>query len=371
MKNIFILLIITLSYLPSFSQKINGQWRGYFDSKGDIVLSGSDNTEYVLELEINDTDVSGFSYSYFQNRRYYVICKLEGIYYKASKSIKVIETERIKGNTPPDFFDCFQIHFLNYKKEGNEEQLVGKWKTSPGQRSNCGDGNTTLIRRTLNKDLSTFKAPPKEFTKPAVKSTVKNTDQVKNITKKVAPPVNTTNATYNTIPKKPESINKKPSTSTKPSRLATINKIESTIKESPTATKQLPNKIEGLSTYPGINFEKRNTDVLKSIEIEKETFTVTLYDNGEVDGDSVSVFYNGKLILSHQRLSEKPITFVLDATTGYDVNELTMYAENLGEIAPNTALMVVKDGDNRYEVRIASDLKNSGSIHFIHKPKTQ
>jgi len=371
MKNIFIILFFALSSLSSFSQKINGQWRGYFDSKGDIVLSGSNNTEYVLELEINGTDVSGFSYSYFQNRRYYVICKLEGNYYKASKSIKVIETERIKGNTPADFLDCFQIHYLSYQKEENEEQLVGKWLTAPGQRSNCGDGSTTLTRRTLNKDLSTFKAPTRNITKPAVTSTVKKTDQVKNTDKKVAPPVNKTTATNITTPKKTELNTKKPSTTTKPAKLPTITKTESVIEETPKATKQLPNKIEGINIYPGINFEKRNTDVLKSIEIEKETFSVTLYDNGEVDGDSVSVFYNGKLILSHQRLSEKPITFVLDATTGNDVNELTMYAENLGEIAPNTALMVVKDGENRYEVRIASDLKNSGTIHFIHKPKTQ
>ena len=365
MKYIFTLLIIALTSLTSFSQKINGQWRGYFDSKGDIVLSGSNNTEYVLELEIDGTEVSGFSYSYFQNRRFYVICKLEGTYYKDSKSIKVIETERIKGNTPPDFQDCFQIHFLSYKKEGNQEQLVGKWQTSPGQRSNCGDGNTTLIRRTLNKDLSTFKAPAKEAAKPALKPAVQNTD------KKVLPPVNNTTATVIPTPKKSEQSNKKTSPSTKPPQPSNITKIESVINESPTATQHVPNKIEGISINPGISFEKRNTAVLKSIEIENETFSVTLYDNGEVDGDSVSVFYNGKLILSHQRLSEKPLTVVLDATTGKHVNELTMYAENLGEIAPNTALMVVKDGENRYEVRIASDLKNSGSIHFIHKPKTK
>jgi hypothetical protein len=48
---------------------------------------------------------------------------------------------------------------------------------------------------------------------------------------------------------------------------------------------------------------------------------------------------------------------------------LVMYAENLGEIAPNTALMVVTDGPHRYEVRIASDLQKSGVIRFIHKPK--
>jgi len=49
------------------------------------------------------------------------------------------------------------------------------------------------------------------------------------------------------------------------------------------------------------------------------------------------------------------------------MNELVMYAENLGTIPPNTALMVVTDGTKRYEVRITSDLKKSGAIHFIHK----
>ena len=47
-----------------------------------------------------------------------------------------------------------------------------------------------------------------------------------------------------------------------------------------------------------------------------------------------------------------------------------MYAENLGEIPPNTALMVVTDGENRYEVRISSDLEKSGVIRFVYKPKT-
>ena len=52
-----------------------------------------------------------------------------------------------------------------------------------------------------------------------------------------------------------------------------------------------------------------------------------------------------------------------------DVNELIMYADNLGEIPPNTALMIVTDGDNRYEVRITSDLQKSGTIRFVRKPK--
>ncbi len=118
-----------------------------------------------------------------------------------------------------------------------------------------------------------------------------------------------------------------------------------------------------------LNFEKRNSELVKTIEITSDQFSVELYDNGTVDGDSISVFYNGQLLLSHQRLSEKPISLGLDASTDKTINELTMYAENLGSYPPNTALMVVKDGDKRYEVRISSDLKKSGTIRFIHVKK--
>ena len=93
-----------------------------------------------------------------------------------------------------------------------------------------------------------------------------------------------------------------------------------------------------------------------------------MYDNGDIDGDSVSLFYNGKLLLTHKRLTDKPLSLTLDANTGDQANELTMYADNLGLIPPNTALMIITDGEKRYEVRISSDLKKSGTIRFVHKP---
>ena len=128
-----------------------------------------------------------------------------------------------------------------------------------------------------------------------------------------------------------------------------------------------PEIIEKKSPAP--KYEKRNSDLIKTIEIDNASFTVKLYDNGEIDGDSISLFFNGKLLLSHKRLSNKPIELKLDVDSDMVINELIMYAENLGTIPPNTALMVVNDGDNRYEVRISSDLQKSGVIRFIHKPK--
>jgi hypothetical protein len=369
------LLFCLFITIAGFSQKIEGQWRGFFDGNGDIVLTGGNNTEYVLELEIKGNKISGISYSYFQNRRYYVMCSLSGTYLKTGNNLKVTETARIKGNTPPDFSDCLQTHYLTYKKEGNVEKLTGQWEPAPGQRGGCGTGSTTLTRRTLSKDLSSFKAsgnnPVVVQKKPVSKmpsfpdlNKKKNQDTIARASKKPAlvklpvtkaPPV----ASKKTNPVKP-SITKPaaPVAGEQPAKKAVIEPIQA----------EIPLESPG---KPALNFEKRKSEILKTIEIENETFKVQLYDNGEVDGDSVSLFYNGKLILLHKRLSEKPITLTLDATTDKASNELTMYADNLGEIPPNTALMVVTDGDKRYEVRISSDLKNSGTINFIHKPRTQ
>ena len=371
MKKIILSAVFYFIAVTVFSQKINGQWHGYFNSRGDIGLYSADNTEYVLELEINGTKVEGYSYSYFEGRRYYVICKLEGTYYESSKSIKVIETERIKGNTRPDFQDCLQIHYLTYEKaDKNEEELKGRWETKPGQATSCGSGSTTLVRRTLSKSLSQFNKQSTEQPVAKKPATKKNNTIAKTTAKPPAPKTNKPAiAKTNPVAKPPVA---KAAEKPAPKLIPPVAKVypETITKDPDNTEKPALKKPEISSLKTDINFEKRNTDILKTIQIESETFKVDLYDNGEVDGDSISVFYNSKLILAHKRLTEKPITLTLAIPAGDAINELTMYAENLGEIAPNTALMVVTDGDKRYEVRIASDLKNSGTIRFIHKPKT-
>ena len=161
--------------------------------------------------------------------------------------------------------------------------------------------------------------------------------------------------------------NKKPVTSLIPPPTQTnIAKNEKDLKNSiPIIIPRL--KPEDQLMYPKINFQKRSNSLLKTIELIKDTFNVQLYDSGEIDGDSVSVFYNGSLLLSHQRLSDKPITLSLILNKSMDINEFTVYAENLGTIPPNTALMVVTDGDKRYEVTITSDTEKNGSINFVLK----
>ena len=367
MTKLWIAIVFFLLPTITFAQKINGQWRGYFNSNGDIVLSSGDNTEYVLELEVNGSEVTGYSYSYFQNRRYYVICSLKGTYYPSTKSMKVTEIARIKGLTPPDWNDCLQTHILSYQKEGSTEELSGRWVTAPGQTGDCGRGLTTLTRRTISKDLSSYNkstnGTPFSAQKPPVAKApdtkVKNTPSTQNKNKKVIPPPVVKNTPKQT-PAKPK---QSPEKETPPlSKSAPVERDIPDIIVPEKKPKQTP------TIAPYKSFEKRNSELIRTIEINNPTFKVDLYDNGDIDGDSISLFYNGKLLLSHKKLSDKPLTLTLDASNDNDEpNELIMYAENLGSIPPNTALMIVTDGDKRYEIRIASDLKKSGSIRFVHK----
>jgi len=122
----------------------------------------------------------------------------------------------------------------------------------------------------------------------------------------------------------------------------------------------MPEKVENASTA-GIG--NRKVIVQKSIDLSKADFKVDLYDNGDIDGDIITVYFNGNVVASKKTLSGQPITLQLKANPNLK-NELVMYAENLGKIPPNTALMKITANDQVYEVRIESDDKQSGSVLF-------
>jgi hypothetical protein len=107
----------------------------------------------------------------------------------------------------------------------------------------------------------------------------------------------------------------------------------------------------------------RANPLIKQIETEAGELVIDLYDNGQVDGDTVSVYHNNKLVVSEARLSEKPIRFRVQVDAANPQHELIMVAHNLGSIPPNTSLMVVTVNGQRYQVNIsASEQKNARVI---------
>jgi hypothetical protein len=111
----------------------------------------------------------------------------------------------------------------------------------------------------------------------------------------------------------------------------------------------------------------RSFDVSPIIEVDADSLKVSLYDNGEVDNDTISLFYNRKLIARGLMLSDKPLTFILPLDNS--INEIAMFAENLGTIPPNTALAIIYAGDQRFELNLTSTLDKNAAIRFKRKLK--
>ena len=110
-------------------------------------------------------------------------------------------------------------------------------------------------------------------------------------------------------------------------------------------------------------FESRATREPKVLHVNSNKVKVELYDDGEIDNDIVSVFFNKELVVDKKVLSAQAYTFELNLVAN-KTNELVMYAENLGTIPPNTALMIITDGSNRFEIRLSADLQNNASVRF-------
>lgn len=116
-------------------------------------------------------------------------------------------------------------------------------------------------------------------------------------------------------------------------------------------------------------YKDREKVLAQELEIDSDSLSLDFYDNGEIDGDSISIFYNDKLLASSQKLSARSIHLKVAVDTTKEYNEVTMFADNLGSIPPNTALMLVSDGRKRYEVRLSSSLQKSGTVRFKRRTK--
>jgi hypothetical protein len=106
------------------------------------------------------------------------------------------------------------------------------------------------------------------------------------------------------------------------------------------------------------------------VYFESDSLVLTLYDNGEVDGDTVSVLMNGKIIFAKTGLTAKANSKTIYINKNMsDSLSMVMYAENLGSIPPNTGLLIIMDGEKRYEVRFSADLQTNAAILLRRKQK--
>lgn len=172
--------------------------------------------------------------------------------------------------------------------------------------------------------------------------------------------------------------------------IASLSSLEKTIEDIPVvSTNPLGNpatdeETEKKITPPAPVEIKKVTLPSRSLSIEekfitrKKVFTTEIpvtgdsvelrfYDNAQIDGDSISLFLNDRLLFQHIRLTEKAYIIKLPVEELNASNELIMVAENLGSIPPNTSYMVALVGEKRYEARLESTEGSSAMIRLIRK----
>jgi hypothetical protein len=140
--------------------------------------------------------------------------------------------------------------------------------------------------------------------------------------------------------------------------------IAAVVKLPPAPVLEKPSQIQGAA-----EIDKRVTKSDQSFYFEADSLLLTLYDNGDVDGDTVTVLMNGNVVFSKVGLSTRANSKTIYITSNMDSVNLVMYAESLGEIPPNTGLLIVNDGEKRYDVRFSADLKTNAAIILRRKKK--
>lgn len=116
-------------------------------------------------------------------------------------------------------------------------------------------------------------------------------------------------------------------------------------------------------------FEERKKTLVTEVPLIGDSIEIRLFDNGVVDGDSIAVFLNNQLIEKNIGLTTRSHDIRLAVKDIPDNSEFTMVAENMGSIPPNTAMMIVLVGEERYQVRLESTESSSAMIKLVKKKK--
>jgi hypothetical protein len=116
--------------------------------------------------------------------------------------------------------------------------------------------------------------------------------------------------------------------------------------------------------------DKRVSVPSETIYFKNDSLSIALYDNGEVDGDTVSVIINDEMFIEKQGLRSSAFrkTFYVPQNES-DSLLVVLYADNLGKYPPNTGLLQIKDGEEIIYVRFKADLDRNAAIVLRRKPK--
>lgn len=350
LRTLLLFLLLCLVTTLSFAQNLTGIWRGYF------ITEAGEN--YRLEFQINlnkSKSTTGVSYSYL-DVRFYGKATMTGYYSALTKELKIQELKTVEVRNVGGGSTCIMNYRLNYAQSGKEEFLEGTYigKLEGVKEAKWGDcgGGKVFLRRVTTSDF---------YLEPFLKN--------KGLAKTPAEPKPTEPKTTPTKPvaplKKPIAkapVKKQPQTKKK---IPAITKVDTI--QRPKMEIAQPKKITIKPLTIPLQTRSRENSVIRTIDITSTEVVIKIYDNGEIDDDTVSVYVDNKLVIANKRISEKPITYTFAINEDEPEHIVTMVAENLGRIPPNTSLMIVYDGETRHEVFISTNEQKNAVVRFRYK----
>ncbi len=339
MQRLFTYIIFIAFLFPQTelaAQNITGTWEGIMADE-----------KIQINIEQKKNELCGFTYDYIlRNRDDHCRAKFEGFYDKSKDCWFISGTEFI-GNSGNHVLMRIQL-WRNEEDGKNVLRGTVRLKSMFSSFFGGGGGEEFIVRRVSRVPTKLpagvepcFPPPPK---KP----------KVNEAPKKITTPVPKPPAP------KPKAQPAKPPVEA-PVKKDTL-KIQPPITKTPVVTKKENNPVLRKMA------ERKQTEQSR-LEIDVDRLNLKLYDNGVVDNDTVSVFYNGRLLVSKQKLSEQAIELNVELDEGKTIHEFTLYADNLGGIPPNTALIVVTAGKKRYELRSKANLEENAVLIFEYKKK--
>ncbi|MBL7701011.1 MAG: hypothetical protein JNM14_02075 [Ferruginibacter sp.] len=418
----FVLLFSAASFAQPAPVDMTGLWTG-------LMFNDTTELNYRYEIAISEKNgkLTGYSQTFFNfdGQEYYGVKKIK-ITIDGNK-IVTQDLKLIENNypvKPPK--GVYVLNVLNFEMKNDVMMLSGMFQTNRTKEYAPATGyvhvekkidhkESPLVKQLkkmgLTEELSfvtpekpadviaakaEVKAEPVAITKPAEKEKPADAIPEKKEIVKEQPVVKTNTSPVKpteTKPVKTEPVKAQPTAKAKPAEIKkpaeeTIVKTKPKEKEPPkeqeeTKAKEPVSVKENPVTkapevkaipqagvkQPAAEIKGRIIETIQSVNYTSDSLMISLYDNGEVDGDTVSVLMNGNVIMPRVGLSTNAVRKTIYTKDITDSIQIVMYAENLGSLAPNTGLLIVYDGRDRYEIRFSGDLKKNAAIVFKRKER--
>lgn len=385
---IFFSLISLLAVLTAGAQDLTGIWRGTFQSADGIsnLLNSEDRYKFEIQLDQRNKKFEGVTYSY-KTTVFYGKAIANGTVNPLTGKVMLQEMKLVEVKMQQSSFACVQTFFMQYSKNGNVETLEGKYTSFRQDDSSICDRGTVSLVRVTNSDF--YKEPflvkretekkSRTATTPAVtpRTTAKNPPVAKTTKPPVAaavPPKVTTGsplasnskAQPKTPPKPPVRKEVSPPVSRLESKPLTETKVPELPKNDTSKTNLSISKKLSTGAIPTV-LTSRENELVKTLVLNAPSVSINIYDNGTIDHDTISVYLDNRLVISKKMLTTNPINVQFTFDDDETEHKIVMVAENMGDIPPNTSLMVVRAGTQQFEVRITSTEQRNAVVKFKYE----